>query len=84
MHAGQVEAVLQELAYRPEPLEVVLAIETGPTLAAGGRDETSSLVEPEILGSVPTRPAATEIPYTPRDGSGPACRAMRISPIDRG
>ena len=52
-NAGQIEAVIQQPGDDPQPLEVVLAIEASPALAAGGSDQPSSFVEPEVLRSVP-------------------------------
>ncbi len=52
VNASQIEAIIQELGYHPEPLEVVLAIETSPALAAGGSDQPSSFIEPQVLWSV--------------------------------
>jgi hypothetical protein len=53
VNAGKIEAIIQELGNYPKPLEIVLAVETSPALAAGGSDEPSSLVEPQVLRSVP-------------------------------
>ena len=49
--AGQIEAVFEEPADLSEPEEVVVAVATGATLAAGRIDQAPSLVEPEILWS---------------------------------
>jgi hypothetical protein len=49
--AGQIEAVVEESADLSEADEVVIAVATGPTLAAGWIDEAAGLIEPEVLGS---------------------------------
>jgi len=49
--AGQIEAVVEEPADLSEADEVVVAVATGATLAAGRIDQAPSLVEPEVLWS---------------------------------
>ena len=49
--AGQIKAVVEEPADLSEADEVVVAVATGATLAAGWIDQAPGLVQPEILGS---------------------------------
>src|ERR1700722_18116429 len=49
---GQVQTRFQELADYPEAFKVVLTVKPGAALAAGRSDESSSLVEAQILGRV--------------------------------
>ena len=48
---GQIESVVEELADLPEADEVIVAVATSATLAAGWIDKASSLVEAKVLGS---------------------------------
>jgi hypothetical protein len=56
------EAVVEEPADLSEADEVIIAVATGPTLAASWIYQAPGLVEPEVLGALPTSSAATEIP----------------------
>ena len=49
--AGQIEAVVEELADLSEADEIVIAVAAGAALAAGRTDQAPSLVEPKILWS---------------------------------
>jgi hypothetical protein len=46
---GQIEAVVEESADLSEADEIVIAIATGASLAAGWIDQTPGLVEPKVL-----------------------------------
>jgi hypothetical protein len=48
---GQIEAVVEEPADLSEADEVVIAVATGATLAAGWVDQAPGLVKPQVLGS---------------------------------
>ena len=52
LNAGEIEAVIQESGNCPEPLEVVLAVEASPAVTASGSEESSGLVETQVLWSV--------------------------------
>jgi len=48
---GQIEAIVEEPANLSEPDEVVVAVATGATLAAGWIDQAPGLVQAKVLGS---------------------------------
>ena len=49
--AGQIEAIVEESADQTEADEVVVAVATSASVAAGRMDQTSGLVEAEVLWS---------------------------------
>jgi hypothetical protein len=84
--AGQVEAVVEELADLAEAGEVVVAVAAGAALAAGRADQAASFVQTQVLRGVADQLGTTEIPYTPTGDSGsspPAVRVIAKIPLQR-